>query len=114
MDDHSKQSNKILIVEDSVFERLAIKCLFEQYQFECDQASTGAEALNMVQKRMASGKPMYRLIMMDYKMPMSTGAEAAQKIRSLLEESRDEGALPPEQQSVIKPYIVCMSIYGDN
>ena len=61
----SQQVNSILIVDDNFFEKIALKNLFEQYQFDCDLASSGLEALNMVQARQNSGKQMYKLIMID-------------------------------------------------
>ena len=69
-------------MEDNIFEKIAVKGMFEQYGFCSDLASNGQEAIDMVKRRIESrGKqPMYQLIMIDYKMPQMSGAKAVKKI----------------------------------
>ena len=60
----------------------------------------------MVKRRIETpGKPMYQLIMIDYKMPQMSGAKAVQKILEHLATASPQ---------IEKPYIVCMSNYGDS
>ena len=59
----------VLIAIDNLFELIAVKDMFDQYQFANDLAKTGLEAVNMVRQRFINGKEMYRLIMLDFRMP---------------------------------------------
>ena len=45
---------------------------------------------------------MYKLILMDYNMPICNGTESTKMIRNYLSQFRDEAA--------IRPYIVCTTI----
>ena len=92
-----------MIVDDNVFERNAFKGMFDQYQFECDLALRGLEALEMVQVRFSSGQQMYQLIMIDYKMPETDGCELAIMILNFLKEMQS-----PEAKL---PYIVCITSF---
>ena len=56
----------------------------------------------MVQSRLTSGKPMYRLIMMDYKMPSINGADTVKMILAALKATN------------VRPYIACMSNFSNN
>ena len=97
---------KILIIDDNIFESIAVKGMFEQYQFDSDLAPNGLEALAMVQARLKCGGPekMYKLIMMDYQMPVTDGADSAIMILDYLREEK----LPEANM----PYIVCMSNFS--
>ena len=48
-------SPKILMVDDNIMDKISIKCNFNQYQFDCDDASNGHEAVEMVKARLESG-----------------------------------------------------------
>jgi DNA-binding NtrC family response regulator len=75
-----KRPVKILIVDDESDLRASITSILEQEINEpliCDQASTGVEALHMVEKN------FYDLIIMDVKMPEMNGLEALEKIKEL-------------------------------
>ena len=76
--------NKILLVEDNIFNSCAIESLFLQLNFECDTRMNGNEAIEAVRSRLKSGKPMYSLILMDYSMPDCDGTTAALTIREIL------------------------------
>ena len=93
---------EILIVEDNVFEMIAIKGMLEGYQYKCDSAMSAFEAFKMIQDRINAGQVMYKLILIDYKMPNCNGAEATAMIKSLLIDYDNKW-----------PYIACLSNFNE-
>ena len=79
--DHSKSFNILLVEDNEVNQRLAVKIL-EKYNQGVTVANNGLEALEAVKKR------RYDVIMMDLQMPVMDGFEATAKIR---EYEREEG-----------------------
>ena len=77
---------KVLLVDDNVFNLIALNSLFKQFGVECDQAFNGTESIKKVRNLSESGQPLYKLIMMDYSMPDCNGPEATRQIRELLNE----------------------------
>jgi two-component system chemotaxis response regulator CheY len=69
---------RILIVEDSEFQRLHLKKILSGYGV-CDQAENGDQAVEMARQALASGK-FYDLIVMDILMPGTDGHAALKKI----------------------------------
>ena len=57
----------------------------------------------MVKDRVESGKRMYRLILMDYSMPICDGPSAIREIRGYLSTSQ------PDQN----PFICCLTAYSE-
>jgi len=73
---------KILLVDDNkVNQRLAI-LIFHQIGFQCDVASDGKEAFEMVQQK------RYDLIFMDLQMPVMDGLESTKLIRAFEADSK--------------------------
>ena len=72
---------KCLIVDDEVFCRDFVSTLLRSTA-ECDQASSGTEALEKYSCAIASNEP-YDLIILDIMMPGMNGHDAARAIRSL-------------------------------
>ena len=97
-------STKILIVDANVLEKIAIKGIFSQYQFESDLAANGKQAVDMVQARLESGHPMYSLIIMDYNIPIFNGAKATNMIKNLQLDHKDS----------VEPYIVCLTNFKED
>ena len=67
---------KILVVDDNAFCLIAVVSLLAQYQIECDQAYNGQQAFEMVRSRLGKDRTTYKLILMDYKMPICNGCDA--------------------------------------
>ena len=76
--------SKVLLVDDSVFNLIAVEGLFNQFGLDCDTAVDGTEAVKLIRKQIESDLPVYKLIMMDYSMPQMDGPEATRAIRQLL------------------------------
>ena len=84
-------SKRILIVDDEPFNLIGLKFLLQSYftsevDFDSyiDEASNGAEAVEMVKAGLASGD-FYGLVFMDCSMPILNGYDATRQIRELVE-----------------------------
>ena len=72
-------------------------------KIDSNSAVNGVEGVKQVEQRHEQRLSMYRLILLDYSMPLMDGPQAATKIRDILQEV--------DQQS--RPYICCVSSYQD-
>ena len=91
--DSAKPSNcecaPILIVDDNVINIFAIRSMIEiRYKMPMDEATNGKNAVEMYeksQKRTCCG--CYRIIFMDFNMPVMDGVSASMKINKVKEEN---------------------------
>jgi len=72
---------RILIAEDSEFQRLHLKKILSEYG-ACDQAEDGDQAVELARHALASGE-YYDLVVMDILMPGTNGHAALKKIMEL-------------------------------
>ena len=93
----------ILVVDDCPLNQLAIKSLLRQSSQSFESCEDGEKAVEMVKKRVASGKCMYQLILMDFSMPVCDGPTATREIKGYLSTN-----LPSQQ-----PFICCLTAYTD-
>lgn len=73
---------QVLVVEDNEINQIVVVEQLKQFGIVCDIAMHGADAVDSVVRKTATGA-MYDLILMDCQMPVMDGYEAATKIRSL-------------------------------
>ena len=96
---------EILIVDDCLFNIAALRSLILMFNYESDNCTDGQEAINIIKERVNARLPMYKLIMIDFSMPVVDGPSATSAIRSYL----TEVGIAREHQ----PYICCMSAYSE-
>lgn len=72
-----KPGKKVLVVDDINMNLMVAKGLLKVYGVEVDLASSGQEAIDMVQKK------DYDLVFMDHMMPVMDGVDATHRIRNL-------------------------------
>ena len=66
---------------------LAVYSLLKQFGYMSSYCSDGQEAIKAVEMRMSKpDKAMYKLILMDYSMPICDGPTASRSIRKMLTE----------------------------
>jgi PleD family two-component response regulator len=70
-------SMRVLVVEDSVIERMALRAMVEHLGHVCDEATDGAEAWAHLNHR------QYDVVLTDWMMPTMSGPELCSRIRAL-------------------------------
>ena len=88
-DELSEVSNEILIVDDNCFNILALQGLiYQHFNLQIDSANDGQQALSKVKQKyqMMNGET-YKLILMDFSMPMMDGPTAAKQIFEFLDDA---------------------------
>ena len=74
----------MLVADDCPFNVFAMQSLLVQLNVDADFCSNGEDAIQSVMQRDQSGSPMYKLILLDYSMPVCDGPKATRKIRAFL------------------------------
>ena len=95
-----KRLATVLIVDDQHFNCYAFQCMLEQKNVNVESSLSGADAIELIKKRLENGQPLYNCIFLDYSMPQKDGPQTATEIRSLCEEN-----------GVKKPYMCCVTAY---
>jgi CheY-like chemotaxis protein len=67
-----------------------------------DATISGIEAIEMIESRIRSGLPCYKLIFLDYSMPEKDGPQTSIEICNLC-----------QQKGIEKPYICCVTAYSE-
>lgn len=96
--------NKVLIVDDNLYNLTAIINMLQRHGLSADTAMDGNEAVLLVKKRMQTVQTTYKLIMMNYAMPNRNGGDAAKQIRMLLFN---------EAPTLEQPFICCLTSYAE-
>lgn len=78
---------RVLIVDDNQNNRMILQHMLAYKNIESNQAENGIEALQMLM----AGEH-YDIILMDYHMPVISGLETIEKIRSLYSKQKNEGS----------------------
>jgi len=74
------EDKKVLIVDDNESWLHILKHLLEKFDIEADTASSGVEALKILE----SAKKKYDLVLMDWNMPELNGVETTQKMKEAM------------------------------
>ncbi|KAA0548135.1 response regulator [Bacillus sp. BGMRC 2118] len=77
-------TKKILVAEDEEILRMLITDTLEDEGYKIDEACDGQEALDFIMNQ------DYDLIVLDYMMPLFTGLEVIEKVRSLPEKAEQK------------------------
>lgn len=84
-----RHTGRILLAEDNELNQEIASAILGDAGFETEIADNGEEAVNMLKK---SEPGYYQLILMDVRMPVMDGYEAARTIRNL--ENKELAAIP--------------------
>ena len=76
------RSKKILVVDDSPFNRKMLVRLMTSRGFDCAQAEDGADAVRVYQEMTENGHEI-EFMLMDFEMPVMNGPTATKKLREL-------------------------------
>ena len=96
---------EILVVDDCQLNVVALSSLLQQFNCTSEFSNDGREAIEQVKARLDSKHQLYKLIMMDYSMPICDGPTTTIAIREILTArgiSRDQ-----------QPFICCLSAYSE-
>ena len=74
---------KVLVIDDDPVACEHAKLVLEKAGISCETATSGGEAIEMVTLHHARREP-YRLILVDWKMPVMDGVETTRQIRSVI------------------------------
>ncbi|MDR3050803.1 MAG: response regulator, partial [Oscillospiraceae bacterium] len=74
---------RVLVVDDAKETCEYFASIMESFSVACDQATSGAEALAMVQARQQEGHP-YDILFVDWRMPEMDGVETIRRIRETM------------------------------
>ena len=89
-----------MIVDDNVFNLIALETILENYKQTVDKALNGEDAVEKVRNRHEKGQKNYDLIVMDINMPIKDGIYACKEIIRMLHNQKDQ------------PYIVALTAYS--
>ena len=76
----------VLLVDDQQFNLFAMQSMFESLGVSAEICLSGDLAIEMLAQRFENDQPLYKLIFLDYSMPMKDGPQTASEIRSFCEE----------------------------
>ena len=75
----------MLVVDDCSFNLAAIEGLLEQFKINCELCKDSGKAVESIKKRSSDSKQMYRLILIDFSMPVLDGPNCTKAIRDYLD-----------------------------
>ncbi|CAD8210873.1 unnamed protein product [Paramecium pentaurelia] len=74
---------KILIVDDQIFNQIALKAILSHFAIQCDQAYDGYQAIQKVKEKFQTNCQFYDIIFMDIELPGLNGFETSKEIISM-------------------------------
>ena len=94
----------ILVVDDNSLHTITILKILKEFGLNANVANDGSEAVQRVQELYEKRQTTYRLIIIDYAMPVLSGIDATIMIRKYL----SERVKPSEM-----PFICCLTSYKE-
>ena len=96
------------MVDDEPLNLEVLGAMIAEYGLEVEKATSGVEAIEMFKKRIEQVErgeaEMYRIVFLDYSMPLMDGPQAARAMRALCQDlERDH----------LAPYICCCTAYSE-
>ena len=81
---------QILVADDNDTNIMVMQTLLKKFELECDTARNGSEAVKAVEQRKETNTCCkdYKLVVLDYYMPVMSGLEAASKLKEMLTTSK--------------------------
>ena len=73
------RGRRVLVVDDNEAARMLLGRLLDDLTFDVDSAESGAQALDLLDRAVANGRP-YDALFLDWQMPGMNGIELAQKV----------------------------------
>ena len=92
----------MLIIDDQIYNLLALKGMVKKQGFDSDKCLSGKEAIKLIEHRIACHVKVYKLVMLDYSMPELDGPQTAIRIRQVCRDA-----------NVDQPYICCVTAYSE-
>lgn len=92
----------MLVVDDNHLNIIALSCVINQFGIHPDLVGDGIEAIELVKHRLESKQPMYKLILIDYCMPLLDAPSTILRIKELMQIHNIE----------TQPRISCVTAYN--
>jgi two-component system sensor histidine kinase/response regulator len=92
------RGRQVLVIDDNAQAREVLSGMLTSMTFQCDEAPSGPEGIEMVRQAAQKGKP-YDVVFVDWQMPGLDGIETGKRIRAL-----------PELSS--RPHLIMVTAYG--
>ena len=67
----------MLIVDDELFNRMALEAMLNSEGIESVQVQDGYKAIELLNQLISEAKPIFRLILLDFSMPVLDGPQTA-------------------------------------
>ena len=75
---------EILVVDDDPFNLLSMEIMLKSFNIKCVKASNGKEAIENIKNFRCNECNMFRMIFMDYQMPVMDGVQCAKEIGEMM------------------------------
>ena len=97
----------IMVVDDEQMNIEVMKAMIDKFGFPIDEATSGADALQLFEQRIQKAKQgeaqMYKVVLLDYSMPLMDGPQVARAMRTLCGDLEGHPA----------PFICCCTAYAE-
>jgi len=99
---------RVLVIDDSPQARAVLADLLTGLSFVVDEAPSGLEGLEMIERSIAQGAP-YEVAFIDWQMPGIDGIETTRRLQDI----RGKGSLPPHNLPPHNlPHVIMVTAYG--